>query len=338
MAKARKLPSGTWRIRVCVGKDENGKYIYKSFTDTDKKRCERIAAQYLDEHRGVVKSNSFKDSMNQYIESRKAVLSPSTIRGYKNIQKQLLKQYGAFCETSVAEIRQETLQNLINEMTMFVSPKTIRNRYGLITSVIKSKGYMPPSITLPEKVRPDLKIPDAKDINTLLEAAKGTNMEIPIMLGAFAPMRRGEIVALRMEDINGNVIHVRRAIVESADGSLVEKSPKTYDSDRYIIMPQFVIDKINEYGRITDTDKPRMITLRFERLVKKCGLEGVRFHDLRHFCASWLHAQGVPEEYILERGGWSTSGVMKNVYRHALSSEAQKINKDIVKAMTDVFK
>lgn len=338
MAQAKKISSGKWRIRVCVGKDEDGKYVYKSFTDTDKKRCERIAAQYLDEHRETVRRDSFASAMDGYIESRKPVLSPSTIRGYKNIQKQLKSQYGAFCALPVADIRQETLQALINEMTMFVSPKTIRNRHGLITAVIKSKGYMPPFVKLPEKIKPDLRIPDVNDVKKLLEAAEGTEMEVPILLAAFAPMRRGEIVALRMEDIKGNVIHVKRAIVESADGELVEKSPKTYDSDRYIPMPHEIIEKIRKKGYIIDNPKPRIITLRFERLAKKCGLDGMRFHDLRHFGASYLHAIGVPEEYVLARGGWNTDGVMQNTYRHALSSEENKISKQILATMsTDFF-
>ena len=337
MATAKKLASGAWRVRVYVGKSKDGKKVYKSFTDTDKKRCERIAAQYLDEHREVLESDTFAHAMEQYLESREAVLSPSTIRGYKNIQKQLLTQYSAFCETPVPDITQSVLQTLVNEMTMFVSPKTIRNRTGLISAVIKSKGYMPPFVTLPERRKPDLRIPDVDDVKRLLKTAEGTDMEIPIMLAAFAPMRRGEIVALKMEDISGNVIHVKRAIVESSDGSLVEKSPKTYDSDRYIPMPQDVIDKIMAKGYICDTDKPRILTLRFERLVKKCGLDGVRFHDLRHFGASYLHSKGVPEEYILARGGWSTGSVMKTVYRHALASKEDAIGKEIVSDISKTF-
>lgn len=337
MAKAERLPSGTWRVRVYLGKDKNGKKKYKAFTDTDRRRCERIASEYADTHRTYKESCTFKSAIDAYINSRKAVLSPSTIRGYNNIAKQLKTHYSAFCELPVHNIDQRTLQTIINDMTMFVGSKTVRNRYGLIASVIRFSGYMPPYIKLPERVKPNLRVPDTNDVKILLKASKNTNMEIPILLAAFAPMRRGEICALHMDDIKGNTIHVQRAIVEASDGSLVEKSPKTYDGNRYIVMPNFVIDRINELGFITDTNKPRMLTLRFERLVKKCGLEGLRFHSLRHFCCSWLHAQGIPEQFILERGGWSDSGVMKNVYRHALASEEDEINKTISSSFTKVF-
>ena len=337
MANAKKMPSGTWRIIVYVGTDATGKKKYKSFTGTDKRKVEREAAEYIDSHRIAIDKGSVGYCMDAYIDSRTPVLSPSTIRGYKNIKHQFETQYSEFCKLPVGNLDENSVQDLINDMTEFASPKTIRNRYGFLTAVIRSNGYIPPHVILPERVRPNLRIPDTNDVKKLLDEAKGTELEIPIMLAAFAPMRRGEIVALKMEDIVGNTIHVRRAVVEDTDGNLIEKAPKTYDSDRLIPMPEFVIKKIREKGYIVDIAKPRILTMRFERLARKCGLDGVRFHDLRHFCASWLHAQGIPEEYILQRGGWATGNVMKTVYRHALASETDRICKGLVSSITENF-
>ena len=47
MANAKKLPSGSWRVRVYDGKDQNGKDVYKSFTAPTKKQAEYLAAEYL---------------------------------------------------------------------------------------------------------------------------------------------------------------------------------------------------------------------------------------------------------------------------------------------------
>lgn len=337
MATAKKTASGKWRIRVYVGKDEHGKPLYKSFTDSDRRRCERIAAQYLDENRETVKSDSFESAMENYIKSRTPVLSPSTIRGYRNIQKQLRTQYGAFCALSLADIRQDRLQTLVNDMTMFVRPKTIANRYGLVVAVIRENGYMPPKVKLPDRVKPNLTIPDADGVKRILQAAEGTEMEIPILLAAFAPMRRSEIAALEMEDISGNTIHVQRAIVMNENNENVSKSPKTYDSDRYISMPSKIINKIRKKGYVTTIKDPQHISQRFYHIAEKADCHGVRFHDLRHFCASYLHAQGVPEQYILERGGWNTDRVMKSVYRHALASETDRINEKIVENIQETF-
>lgn len=337
MATAKQLPSGAWRVRVYIRTDENGRKIYKSFTHPDKRKCERYAAEYADEHRASNDRSSFGYAADAYIASREGVLSPSTIRGYKNIDKYLKTHYRAFCDLSVEDIDAQTYQAVINDMNLFSSPKTIRNRNGFISSVMKSRGYPLPPIKLPAKVKSDMRIPDIEDVRTLLANAKGTDLEVPILLGAFAPMRRGEICALRIEDIDGNTIHVHRAIVEDGDGNLYEKSPKTYESDRYILMPEDIIQKIREKGYITDAVRPHVLTNRFARLAEKCGLKGIRFHSLRHFCISYLHAKGIPEEYILERGGWESSGsVMKSVYRHTLISEKDRVNQDILAIFSSI--
>lgn len=338
MAKAKKLPSGTYRIQIYLGLDSNGKKRYKSITDPDKKRCERLASEYLDEHRVFMERESFGSCLEQYITRRNAVLSPSTIRGYKSVQRTLTSEYGAFCEASVYDLNRNILQDLVNAMAERYTPKTIRNVVGLTTAVLKFKGVNPPIVTLLEKKKPNLHIPDEEEVKLLLKEAEGTDMEVPILLAAFAPMRRGEICALKMEDIKGNTIHVRRSVVLNSDNELIEKAPKTYSSDRYIVMPEYIIKKIRDKGYITKYEKPNALTSAFERLVNKCGLTGVRFHDLRHFCASWLHAQNVPEEYILERGGWATANVMKTVYRHALASEEDRISKGIVDKMNKAFR
>ena len=156
-------------------------------------------------------------------------------------------------------------------------------------------------------------------------------MEIPVLLAAFGPLRRSEICALSVDDIDGNVIHVRNAIVPDENGNYVTKGTKTYDSDRYIPMSHDIIEKIQKQGYVTKIQNTHIITSRFERIVNKIGCKGVRFHDLRHWCASFLHAQGVPDQYIMARGGWKTDAVMKAVYRHELASERNKWNKDIEK-------
>lgn len=338
MAKAKQLPSGNWRVVIAIGKDKDGKRIYKSFTGSDRRRVERIAADYADEHRRLYGKDSFGTAMDAYIDSVKAVLSPSTIRGYNAIANALKSEYRAFCELPVYDISQDVLQGLINQMTRSVSSKTIRNRLALISTVIKTNGYVPPYVKLPEKVKPSLRIPDVNDVRTLLKAAEGTDLEVPLLLAAFAPMRRGEICALRLSDIEGNVIHVQRAVVMDENCKIVEKAPKTYDSDRYIVMPDYIIQKIKEKGYITKFEKPNALTSAFERLAKKCGLEGVRMHDLRHFATSYFHAIGVPEAYLLERGGWSASGnVMRSVYRHTMASEQDRISQGILTSIESIL-
>ena len=98
------------------------------------------------------------------------------------------------------------------------------------------------------------------------------------------------------------------------------KSPKTPGSNRRIEMPSFVIDAIKDQGYVTKLNL-NQITSDFPRILKRAGLPAFRFHDLRHYCVSTLHAQGVPDAYIMQRGGWSTDGVLKKVYRHTLADQ-----------------
>ena len=66
------------------------------------------------------------------------------------------------------------------------------------------------------------------------------------------------------------------------------------------------------------------ITKMFKKEMVRAGLPVCRFHDLRHYGASIMHAIGVPDVYIIERGGWSSDHVMKAIYRDSIDAEKRK--------------
>lgn len=339
MANATLTPSGKYRCQVYIGTDADGKRKYKVFTDTDKRRCERKASEFADEHRVAKNSDEIGHAIEHYITIKEAVLSPSTIRGYEAINRTIKTSYSAFYERRMATLDKDTLQEFVNDLLMDgKKPKTIRNMVGLVTAVIDYNDYHVPKTRLPERKKPDLHIPDTKDVAKIIKEAEGTEMEIPVLLAAFAPMRRSEICALTLDDISGTTIHVRRAMVLSPHDKFVTKGTKTYDSDRYIPMQKEIIDKIIKKGCITNIKTPGGLTTGFERIAEKVGCKGTRFHDLRHWCASYLHAKGVPDQYIMIRGGWKTDRVMKAVYTHELASESDKWNKQIDKYFEEAVK
>lgn len=88
MAKAKKLPSGTWRC-IASFTDEEGKYKQKSFTAPTKKEAEYKANTFLmDKKDGMRPENKTLGQLaDAFIENRSAILSPSTIRGYRLIRK-----------------------------------------------------------------------------------------------------------------------------------------------------------------------------------------------------------------------------------------------------------
>ena len=63
----------------------------------------------------------------------------------------------------------------------------------------------------------------------------------------------------------------------------------------------------------------------FGRLLKRINIPHFRFHDLRHYSASVQHAMGIPDAYIMERGGWGNDAVLKNVYRHTMEEQKKRM-------------
>lgn len=68
---------------------------------------------------------------------------------------------------------------------------------------------------------------------------------------------------------------------------------------------------------VTDLN-PNKITARFNHILIHAGVPHFRFHDLRHYAASILHALNIPDAYIMQRGGWENDAVLKGIYRHNL--------------------
>jgi integrase len=331
MAKIKKLKNGRYRIEVLAFTEiRNGKRIkhYRTITMDTAVQCREAEKEIRNDPAHKLVSNlTFGDALNRYIQQRTAVLSPSTLNEYK---RSLNRDYADIKDIMLLRLTESDLQAFINQYAVNHKPKTVRNANGLISSVMRSfRPNFRYHIDLPQKKQFDGYIPDDVDIQAIIEEAKGTDLEIPILLAAFGPMRRGEISALKYSSIEGNSVHVSKNTVW--DGKhWVEKAPKTFSSDRYIIYPQFVIDLIGSgEGYVCKLNNPNCITFRFRNLLKKAGVHKFRFHDLRHYSASIQHAMGIPDIYIMQRGGWKTDGVMKTVYRHALDRESEKMNTKI---------
>lgn len=316
MPTAKVLPSGRFRVRIYTHTDALGNKHYKSFTADTKREAERLASLY--EVDAENNKTNFNARLEEYISSKEAVLSPATIKGYRNIQKQFNNKYVTFGKK--VDITKNDVQKLINELSADKSPKTVRNYYGLITASL-GKEF---DVTLPQRVELERYIPSTTEIKKVIECAKGTELYVPVLLGSHCMMRRGEIAALTMEDIDGNMIHISKDMVLNTQKQWVVKPPKTNSSDRYIPAPPYVIEAIQEQGYITRYN-PHTITLMWDRFLNKNGFKHFRFHDLRHFGASYYHSKGIGDAYIQKIGGWKTDKVLKSVYRHTLSDEEKRI-------------
>lgn len=339
MAKAKKLPSGSWRVQVYSHTEEitqpNGsiqkKRVYKSFTCNDpstkgRRTVEKEATAWAVDKEFSNKqcSLTYKEALDNYIQVRNAVLSPSTIREYKRSSKSDMQ---GIMHKKLCDLTQEEIQREINKEALAHSPKSIRNMHGLLSAVMSV--YRPDfalHTDLPKRVRPNLYVPSDADVRLLMQIVANTPMELPVLLAAFGPMRRGEICALDAGHIKGNIVHVEFSLALNEKNEWVLKSPKSYAGDRYIEYPNFVIERMKEKsGKIVNLT-PSQISDRFINILRKSNIPHFRFHDLRHYSASIQHALGVPDAYIMKRGGWGNDTVLKSVYRHVLEEETKNMN------------
>ena len=164
----------------------------------------------------------------------------------------------------------------------------------------------------------------------------GTELEKAVLLAALGPLRRGEICALTSDDIKGNMITVRKSMVRDSENKWIIKEPKTFSSYRTVQMPDFVMEKIRDIKGPIISVKPDTLTMQFERIFKDSNIPKFRFHDLRHYSASIMHAIGIPDQYIMQRGGWSTDGIMKAVYRNTIDEQTVRMNAKINQYFNDI--
>ncbi|WP_029503931.1 site-specific integrase [Lachnoclostridium phytofermentans] len=314
MAKAKKLPSGQWRTLVYDYTDSAGKRHYESFTADTKKESEYMAAEFALNKKSRIKIDiTFKEARDKYCESKNNILSPSTINGYK----QMDTYFGCIDNIKLSKLTQEHIQLWANEFASTHAPKTVHNAHGYISAILKS--YAPNialNTSLPQKIKPVYYVPSDSDIRIIIDYLKENDIEMlkAVCLSAFGTLRRSEICGLDASDINGNTLYIHKALVKNADKQLKIKTTKTTSSSRYVEMPAFVIDLLPKQGAIVSLT-PDAITRRFFRLLNKLNINQFRFHDLRHYSASIMHAIGIPDQYIMARGGWGSDKVLKAIYR-----------------------
>lgn len=313
----KKLPSGSWTAVVMV----DGKRI--SVTRPSKRECslaimELKTGKTQPERRVKM---TVGEAIDRYIDSRDAVLSPSTIAGYRRLRVNALQD---LMDLQAADVTQELVQRSINLMARDKSPKTVRNAHGLLVAALAD---VRPDLHLrtrfPQRVKYDISIPSEGDISAILTAASGSNVELPVMLAVVLGLRMSEILGLKWEDVDGNTLHIRRALVDEG-----EKTTKTSSSKRDLPLTHYLKELLDATPHTDEHIVPltrRAIYDRFQRLCRKAGIQHYRFHDLRHINASVMLALGVPNKYAQERMGHATDNMLKNVYQHTMTERQQAV-------------
>jgi integrase len=159
-------------------------------------------------------------------------------------------------------------------------------------------------------------------------------------LSAYTGARRGELLALRWSDLQGNELHISKSRTSSGK-AVIEKSPKTRDSARTIPLDDKTVLLFSAHKR-RQVDEARLGRLRgywvesdyvftrenglpldtgtvtklFVKITKEAGLKPMRLHDLRHLHATELLKHGEQPHTVAERLGHANPKVTLTIYAH----------------------
>ena len=268
------------------------------------------------------------EAISGYIDIKRNVLAPSTIRGYEIVRR---NRFQSIMNLDVHEVNSLNVQLAINEDAKTVGWKSINEAKNLLVTSLKMFGVrLELNVTLPAK-KPIIKeLPTAKQV---IEAVRGSDVELPSLLAMWLSFRVSEVRGLQFGDIKGNIVTVRRSNVDLSGIDNVREVNKTYQSTRQLSIPAYIrglIDKVPHEDKsdfIVSMDY-QTLARHFKNQLKKHGLS-MRFHDLRHLNASVMLMLGIPDKYAMERGGWSTNHTLKSVYQHTFSEERKLVDEKI---------
>lgn len=347
---AKKTPSGGWRVQIRTGK---GKRV--SITRDTRAEAETAAmalklrvSNSADVERAVLNTLTLSQAIDLYIEDTKDVLSPSTIRSYRAMQKYRFKtvmdtplsadtnwQYVISREKKCPVMK--VYHGKMIETDQTVSAKTVKNAWGLVGTVLKYFKLPVPDVRLPKSVKEEHKFLDPDEIRVFLKAIEGHRFELPYLL-CLHGLRRSEMLAVSKGDIvtpkakgKEPYIRVRGAAVYDENNHLVEKSTnKTEKSTRDV--PVFISRLLHLVKEMPDgklcTASPSSMTHPLNVVLKNNGLPEVGLHGLRHTFASLCYHLQIPSKVTQRWGGWANASVVDAVYTHlAERDEKESIEK-----------
>ena len=317
--KAVQLSSGTWRIQLLV----DGKR--HSITAPTERECMEKARAIKTGYLKAPPSSrlTLRKGIDRYIERREGTLSPSTIRSYRDIQRNRFK---IAMDKPLTQYDQKGWQRLVSQEAKLCSPKSVKNAWVIVNAVIKEETGESYTVKLPQVVpTKTARYLEPAQIKRFLEAVRNQPVELPALM-ALHSLRRSELLAVTWEDVDleKKCIFVRGSVVYDENGQLVEKaSNKNQTSRRTVpIMIPRLYELLQEQWQPTGpvvTMAPTTIFAAINRICKAEGLPAVGIHGLRHSFASLAAHIGMQEKTTMEIGGWANDATMKRIYTHALT-------------------
>ena len=305
--------------------------------------------------RDTVRSDMlFSDYLTEWLKIIKSTVRRTTFSSYSSLVKSVIKPYFEKLEVTLDGLKPIHIQTFYTRELERVTSSTVIHYHAVIRRAliyaVKIELLDSNPIDRVERPKKEHYIPayyDSQEINRLFELVAGTDLEVPVKLAAFYGLRREEVLGLRWKaiDFEENTITINHTVTQIEENgktvTVASDTTKTKSSMRTLPMvPQFrelLLRKKEEQAELRrvcgkcynkefldyvcvnalgERIKPSYLTNSFPAFVVKNGMRRIRFHDLRHSCASLLLANGVSLKHIQEWLGHSDFSTTANIYAH----------------------
>ena len=300
---AQKLPSGNYRVQYY----KDGKR--HSVTRPTAYEAEREAMLLMN---GNIPDITLHEAIDCYINERKNVLSPSTIVGYRVIQR---NRFQSVMHLPIADkIR---WQQVVNDEALTISPKTLYNSWGLVKAILTTYGVAVPRVQLPQRIREEHEFFQPEQIKKFVKIIEGHENEAQFLL-CLHGLRKSEMLAVTDSDVKDGYIYVRGSIIRTEANTYVSRdSNKTELSRRKV--PIFIprLEKLS----LEQNCRPDTIGRRFQRLCEENDLPQIGLHGLRHSFVSLCYYLSISLMVTMKYGGYSNPSVVQSIYTHLADAE-----------------
>lgn len=321
----RRLPSGTWFNQITV----KGERVPVSATTEEEYYVRARAAKI-----GLIEAKKpdnriVKDLVQEYIKAREKTRSPATIDGYDRKARQNLQ---SLMPLRLKDLTKAAVQKAVNEDLLTYSPKTVWEAWSLVQSAtgVRYDDLVFPD-TSPKKTPP---VYSEAQLGAILRALAdyGGQTECAGLLALWLSLRRSEIMGLKWSDIGETAVTVRTARVYDKSHKLVEKSTKNKTSQRTILCPAYILDKLKalpKEGDFVFTMSTSGIWEGINTVCERAGVPHGYLHGLRHTNATILELLNIPSVYANRRTGHANDHVRKTVYTDVMTEGAQAAAKKV---------
>lgn len=311
--------------------------------------------QRIEEREAMQKGDIlFTDFLLKWLRVAKSTVKLTTYASYEMMATRIIIPYFETLNIKLKELTTEDIQDFYSAQLERVSANTVIHYHAVIHRALKYAVKIKtiqsnPAVNVerPRKEKFIGSFYDKKEINTLFDIIQGHPLEVAIKLAAFYGLRREEIIGLKWTaiDFENNTLTIQHTVTEcNLDGKHIEVASDTAKTDSSLRTMPLVInfremllakkEKQEHYRKLCGRSyckeyldyifvnemgerwKPRYLSDGFKRILEQNGLRRIRFHDLRHTCASLLLANNVPMKKIQEWLGHSDFSTTANIYAH----------------------